>query len=85
MLLAAAIAACAPVDGELDAGPEDEVLTEVSLENIGSGDMEGHTPRGFQGQGTGLFIGDNLNPNFPDGDGVHAYISFLSTRSPRVR
>ena len=30
--------------------------------------MEGHTPRRFQGMGTRLFAGDNLNPRFPDGD-----------------
>ena len=36
----------------------------------------GHTPRGFQGQGTGFFVGDNLNPNFPNGDGVQAFLAF---------
>ena len=38
--------------------------------------MEGHTPRGFRGMGTGLFAGDNLNPGFPDGDGIHFFLSF---------
>ena len=38
--------------------------------------MEGHTPRGFRGSGTGLFVGDNLNPNFPEGDGVQAFLTF---------
>ena len=38
--------------------------------------MEGHTPRGFQGMGTGLFAGDNLNRNFPDGDGVQIFLTF---------
>ena len=36
----------------------------------------GHTPIGFQGQGTGIFVGDNLNPNFPNGDGVQAFLAF---------
>jgi len=39
-------------------------------------DMGGHTPRGFRGQGAGIFVGDNLNPGFPNGDGVQAFISF---------
>ena len=47
----------------------------IVLRNQG-GSMEGHTPRGFEGMGTGLFVGDNLNPNFPDGDGVQLFISF---------
>ncbi|MFV2001975.1 MAG: hypothetical protein ACC619_03235, partial [Paracoccaceae bacterium] len=47
----------------------------ISLFNIG-GDMGGHTPRGFQGQGNGIFVGDNLNRSFPNGDGVQAFISF---------
>ncbi|MCO4769500.1 MAG: zf-HC2 domain-containing protein [Deltaproteobacteria bacterium] len=45
----------------------------VSSENVGDESLEGHTPRGFQGQGTGLFTGDNINPNFPDGDGVQIF------------
>ncbi|MBQ10833.1 MAG: hypothetical protein CMJ45_04715 [Planctomyces sp.] len=47
----------------------------VVLRNQG-GAMEGHTPRGFQGMGTGLFAGDNLNPRFPDGDGVQMFLTF---------
>lgn len=51
----------------------------VVINNQGSSN-EGHTPRGFQGQGTGLFVGDNLNPQFPNGDGVQTYLTFdLST------
>jgi len=51
----------------------------VLLQNQG-GAMEGHTPRGFPGMGTGLFAGDNLNPRFPDGDGVQLFLTFdLST------
>ncbi len=38
--------------------------------------MEGHTPRGFAGSGTGLFVGDNLNAGFPDDDGVQLWLSF---------
>ncbi len=47
----------------------------VLLVNEG-GQLEGHTPRGFAGMGTGLFVGDNLNPSFPDGDGVQVYLTF---------
>ena len=55
-----------------------------SLQNQGGG-MEGHTPRGFQGMGTGLFAGDNLNRNFPDGDGVQIFLTFdLSDVPPGV-
>jgi len=43
------------------------------------GDMEGHTPRGFAGTGTGLFTGDNLNQNFPEGDGVQMFLTFNIT------
>jgi len=52
----------------------DETVS-LTLLNQG-GRMEGHTPRGFQGSGTGLFAGDNLNPNFPNGDGVQIFLSF---------
>jgi hypothetical protein len=45
--------------------------------------MEGHTPRGFRGSGTGLFVGDNLNPNFPNGDGVQAFLTFDLADVPR--
>ena len=49
------------------------------LQNQG-GEMEGHTPRGFRGMGTGLFAEDNLNSRFPDGDGVQLFLTFdLST------
>jgi len=47
----------------------------IVLRNQG-GNMEGHTPRGFKGMGTGLFVGDNLNPSFPDGDGVQLFLTF---------
>lgn len=32
--------------------------------------------------GTGLFAGDNLNPGFPDGDGVQIYLTFEPTSTP---
>jgi hypothetical protein len=50
-------------------------VAEVVLPNLG-GDMGGHTPRGFRGQGSGVFVGDNLNSQFPNGDGVQTFISF---------
>lgn len=46
------------------------------------GAMEGHTPRGFRGMGTGLFVGDNLNPSFPQGDGVQTFLTFDLTNLP---
>ncbi len=45
------------------------------FENSGDPDLEGHTPRGFQGQGGGLFVGDNLNAGFPEGDGVQIFLT----------
>lgn len=48
---------------------------EITILNHG-GDLEGHTPRGFAGSGAGLFIGDNINENFPSGDGVQMFLSF---------
>ncbi len=47
----------------------------VRIENQG-GDMEGHTPQGFAGMGIGLFVGDNLNSGFPDGDGLQMFLTF---------
>jgi len=47
----------------------------LTITNAG-GSAEGHTPRGFAGMGTGLFAGDDLNPNFPRGDGVQLFLSF---------
>jgi len=53
-------------------------LAPVALEipNVGDGSLEGHTPRGFAGSGTGLFAGDNLNANFPNDDGVQIFLAF---------
>lgn len=47
-----------------------------SIPNDGTSQWEGHTPRGFAGSGTGLFAGDNLNSNFPNGDGVQIWLTF---------
>ena len=54
----------------------------ITLFNQG-GNMEGHTPRGFQGSGTGLFAGDNLNPSFPNDDGVQIFLSFNLNAIPK--
>ncbi len=56
----------------------------LTLENHG-GAMVGHTPRGFQGSGAGLFAGDNLNQNFPNGDGVQIFLTFDLTGVPPGR
>ncbi|MFT6821136.1 MAG: hypothetical protein ACJATT_004965, partial [Myxococcota bacterium] len=47
---------------------EDRTYEKVSDESV-----EGHTPRGFSGRGTGLFSADTLNSDFPEGDGVQAF------------
>lgn len=66
--------ASAPEASGLDDGARSGVLP-LQIPNQG-GSMEGHTPRGFAGSGTGLFAGDNLNPRFPDGDGVQIWLTF---------
>ncbi len=71
-------------DGDSPSQPGDSAdpapLNEVVLLQNQGGEMEGHTPRGFSGMGTGLFAGDNLNPSFPNGDGVQLFLTFdLST------
>jgi len=53
----------------------DGPAVQVIVSNQGAS-LEGHTPRGFAGMGTGLFVGDNLNPGFPDGDGVQVFLTF---------
>jgi hypothetical protein len=62
--------------GQGGTGGADAAPSTFMLPNDGTSNLEGHTPRGFQGEGTGLFAGDNLNPNFPDGDGVHFFLTF---------
>lgn len=61
------------VFGPGTARAQDPVTTVLSNQG---GAMEGHTPRGFRGLGTGLFAGDNLNPGFPNGDGVQIFLTF---------
>ena len=70
-----AVEADATGDSDTAGEPDAAEPVVVVLVNHG-GDMEGHTPRGFRGQGTGLFVGDNLNSNFPENDGVQAFLSF---------
>ena len=60
---------------QVDSAKQTGLSKVILLRNQG-GAMEGHTPRGFQGMGTGLFAGDNLNPRFPDGDGVQIFLTF---------
>jgi len=61
-----------PTDGPAPTSSQPSVVTVMN-----QGDTsEGHTPIGFAGTGTGLFVGDNLNPSFPDGDGVQTYMTF---------
>ena len=59
-----------PTSVETTAGP-----SSISIPNQGGG-MEGHTPTGFAGSGTGLIVGDNLNSGFPEGQGVQTYLTF---------
>jgi hypothetical protein len=79
MILTTLLFACTPTPAEDPVDPvdsdvpsESEVLT---FYNTNDGDLEGHTPRGFQGQGAGMFVGDNLNSGFPEGDGVQMFLS----------
>lgn len=59
-----------------DAAAPSGSLPSVIIANHGGGDLEGHTPRGFQGSGTGLFAGDELNSRFPQDDGVQIWLTF---------
>ena len=59
-----------------DETTNNSVSTGTVIINNQGGNMEGHTPRGFQGMGTGLFAGDNLNPGFPNNDGVQFFLTF---------
>ncbi|MGB3735920.1 MAG: hypothetical protein WA964_13255 [Ilumatobacter sp.] len=56
------------------AGDGDSTLP-LSIPNQG-GSLEGHGPRGFAGQGVGLFAGDELNPSFPADDGIQIWLTF---------
>ena len=56
--------------------PSQSLGEPVVIGNLGGPPLEGHTPQGFAGMGTGLFVGDNLNANFPEGDGVQLFVAF---------
>jgi hypothetical protein len=75
LILALVAAACtnATTTQATDTPPASDPV--ISIANQG-GSMEGHTPTGFAGMGTGLFAGDNLNPSFPEGQGVQTYLTF---------
>jgi len=81
-VLVVSFAGCpSPEGGDDDGQPLPEPVA-ATLENAGDSDWEGHTPRGFQGMGTGLFAGDDINPSFPDGDGVQVFLSFDVSELP---
>jgi len=75
LAIALVATACASTTDSDGREPERPTPTAASIPNEG-GENEGHTPIGFPGTGTGLFAGDNLNPGFPDGDGVQTYMTF---------
>jgi hypothetical protein len=75
LLIALVATACTGTTSSQNGEPETRASKTVTILNEG-GTNEGHTPIGFAGTGTGLFIGDNLNPGFPDGDGVQTYMTF---------
>lgn len=79
-LVALVAAACGGSDETDDDESEQSAAPspagELLIDNVGDESMEGHTPRGFAGMGTGLFAGDELNPSFPRGDGVQLFLTF---------
>ncbi len=88
MLLAVGVVAAACGSSE-NSAPENSASEDTASEDSASensaepviisnqgGSNEGHTPRGFEGSGTGLFAGDELNPNFPADDGVQIWLTF---------
>lgn len=79
--LAIALSACASSDSEdvsaSATGDTSGALgAPITLVNDGTTALEGHTPRGFAGSGVGLFAGDNLNSNFPQGEGIQILLTF---------
>jgi len=76
LILLVVLAACNTdaTDDQNPPAPTEESQSIVIL-NEGGG-MEGHTPRGFEGVGLGLFAGDNLNRVFPEGDGTQIFLTF---------
>ncbi|MEA2057419.1 MAG: hypothetical protein U9O63_01745 [Actinomycetota bacterium] len=75
LAIALVAAACSSSEESPSSASADPDATTAEISNRGD-EMEGHTPRGFPGTGTGLFTGDNLNSSFPDGDGVQIYLTF---------
>ena len=73
------LAGCSSADDGVDQSVAPRVIFDdtagIEVVNEG-GSLEGHTPRGFAGSGTGLFAGDDLNPSFPDDDGVQLFLTF---------
>jgi hypothetical protein len=67
------VAACTANDATTTSGAQSGET--ISVSNQG-GELEGHTPTGFAGSGTGLFAGDNLNQSFPEGIGVQLFVTF---------
>ncbi len=65
--------------GDTDVPAEAQTFT---LTNSGNPDKEGHTPRGFQGQGGGLFTGDNINGGFPEFEGTQIFLSINLKQAP---
>ena len=65
----------APSTALADAAVEPTLDLPLSLPNQGA-DLEGHGPRGFAGQGVGLFAGDELNASFPADDGIQIWLTF---------
>jgi len=66
----------APTSTEDAVNDNSEVAPGPTSVGNNGGAIEGHTPRGFAGSGTGLFLGDNLNSGFPDGDGLQLFLTF---------
>jgi len=70
-----ALAGCTGTSEDSDASPPEAEVESFTFTNTGDAAQEGHTPRGFQGQGSGMFVGDDLNAGFPAGDGVQMFVS----------
>jgi len=73
--IAVIAAACSGVSEPTTSTGTAQPGTTSAISNQG-GTSEGHTPTDFPGTGPGLFVGDNLNPSFPDGVGVQTYLEF---------
>jgi len=73
--IATIAAACSIALAPTTTAPSPQPGTVTVIMNQG-GTSEGHTPTDFPGTGPGLFVGDNLNPSFPDGVGVQTYLEF---------